>query len=125
MVGLKNLIMEINYNNRRFKPLKISINGDVDKSIIFNYKQKGDLLTCHYKGGSIIAGHLIGKVAKDGIIEMFYHQILQNGEIKAGKCISIPELLGDGRIRLIENWQWLTGDKAKGKSVLVEIPINE
>jgi len=52
---------------------------------------------------------------------MSYHQINQNGELMTGTCYSKPELLENGRIRLFENWQWTSGDKSKGNSVLEEL----
>lgn len=38
-----------------------------------------------------------------------------------GTCNSRPELLKNGKIRLHEEWQWTSGDKSKGKSILEEI----
>jgi len=41
--------------------------------------------------------------------------------LMTGTCHSTPELLENGKIRLIENWQWTSGDKSKGNSVLEEL----
>ena len=38
-----------------------------------------------------------------------------------GICISKPEMTSTGKIRLYENWQWTSGDKSKGHSILEEI----
>jgi len=51
---------------------------------------------------------------------MRYHQINNKGEFMTGICISTPELLQNGKIRLHENWQWTCGDNSKGQSVIVE-----
>ena len=45
--------MTINYNNRRFKPIKYSENGETSEETIFKYKQKGNILTSSYDGGQI------------------------------------------------------------------------
>ena len=111
----------MNYNNRKFKPLTVSDNGEVSKEIIFHYFQSGNILSCDYAGGSIIKGHLLGKVDANGNIEMRYHQINQAGEIMTGKCKSKPVSLDNGKLKLIEEWQWTSGDQSKGHSVLVEI----
>lgn len=38
-----------------------------------------------------------------------------------GKCFSKPQLLEGGRIRLIENWEWTSGDFSRGESIIEEI----
>jgi len=111
----------MNYNNRKFKPLSNSENGEVSPDMIFHYKQTNNILTCTYYGPKITSGHLIGIVDDRGNIEMSYHQINQNGELMTGTCHSTPELLENGKIRLFENWQWTSGDKSKGNSVLEEL----
>jgi len=111
----------MNYNNRKFRPLSNSDNGEVSPDMVFHYKQTNNILTCTYHGSKITSGHLIGTVDDRGNIEMSYHQINQNGELMTGTCHSTPELLENGKIRIIENWQWTSGDKSKGNSVLEEL----
>ena len=113
--------MTIDYNGKLFKAVSNSENGEISDEVIFKYKQVGNVLTCTYKGGQIISGHLIGLVDDDGNINMRYHQINLKGEIMTGKCQSSPELLGSGKIRLYEKWQWTSGDHSEGTSVLEEI----
>ncbi len=113
--------MSINYNNKKFKPLFNSKNGEVTDDLIFEYQQNGNMLTCTYSGSKIKSGHLIGLVDEEGKIEMVYHQVNAKGKLMTGKCISTPELLKDGRIRLHEKWQWTNGDQSKGSSILVEV----
>ncbi len=113
--------MNINYNNRKFRPVSNSDNGEVSSDMIFHYKQIGDILTCSYEGQNIIKGHLIGLVDKNGSIEMSYHQVNKNGELKTGICNSKPEQMKSGEIRLQEEWQWTSGDKSKGNSILEEL----
>ncbi len=111
----------MNYNNKIFKPIQNSDNGETSSETIFEYKQKGNILTSSYSGGSIIAGHLIGLVDDNGNIEMRYHQVNIKGELMTGTCNSTPEILANGKIRLHETWQWTSGDHSKGKSILEEI----
>ena len=113
--------MTINYNNRRFKPIKYSENGETSEETIFKYKQKGNILTSSYDGGQIKEGHLIGLVDKDGKIEMRYHQVNTKGELMTGICFSEPKILDNGKIQLYETWKWTSGDKSKGKSILEEV----
>jgi hypothetical protein len=52
---------------------------------------------------------------------MYYHQVNIIGEIMTGCCHSKPKFQINGKIRLHENWQWSSGDKSSGKSLLEEI----
>ena len=111
----------MNYNNKKFRPLVNSANGEVDDQMIFHYKQEGNILSCTYSGESILLGQLIGVVDEKGEIEMRYHQVNAAGELKTGICNSKPEVLENGKIRLHEKWKWTSADESKGESILEEI----
>lgn len=111
----------INYNNKRFRPVSNSANGETSAATLFEYKQEGNILTSSYKGGDIVKGHLIGLVDEAGNIQMTYHQVNKKMEIMTGVCQSTPELLANGKIRLHEQWQWTSGDQSKGNSIIEEI----
>jgi hypothetical protein len=111
----------INYNNKKFRPIQNTENGETSSETIFHYKQIGNMLTSDYKGGKILYGHLIGIVDELGCIEMRYHQINNQFEIMTGKCFSKPEILPDGKIRLYETWEWTSGDFSSGTSIIEEI----
>jgi len=101
----------MNYNNKKFKVIEVSENGEVSETLIFNYKQVGNVLSATYSDINIIKGHLL----------MSYHQINKEGAINTGKCTSKPEILSNGKIRLHETWQWTSGTRSKGQSILEEI----
>jgi len=44
----------MNYNNRKFRPLSNSENGEVSNDMVFHYKQTNNILTCTYHGSKII-----------------------------------------------------------------------
>lgn len=111
----------MNYNDKKFRPLSNTLNGETSHETLFHYQQRGNVLYCTYSGGQIIKGHLIGKVDADGNIDMRYHQINTKGELMTGTCLSSPEIMPNGTIRLHEKWQWTSGDRSKGESVLEEI----
>lgn len=112
--------MRINYNNRTFRPIQNSKNGETSMETIFLYKQIDNVLTSEYSGGKIKYGHLIGLVDDNGNIEMSYHQINDKGELMTGICKSEPKILKNGKIRLYESWEWTSGDKSKGQSIIEE-----
>ncbi|MEP0712004.1 n-acetylglutamate synthase [Algoriphagus sp.] len=111
----------MNYNNKTFRPVSNTENGETSAETIFHYNQKGNLLTCEYAGGKIVSGHLIGLVDEAGNINMRYHQVNAAGELMTGICQSKPEILENGKIRLYETWQWTSGDASAGESVLEEV----
>lgn len=115
------MALKINYNNKTFRPIKNSKNGETTEETIFEYKQKGEILTSEYSGGQIKKGHLLGLVDENGNIQLRYHQVNEKEELMTGICFSKPEILENGKIRLHETWEWTSGDKSKGKSTIEEI----
>jgi hypothetical protein len=111
----------INYNNKTFRPVSNTGNGETSSETVFVYQQDGAILTSEYSGGQIVKGHLIGLVDMQGNIQMRYHQVNTKGELMTGICNSKPELLANGKIRLHESWQWTSGDKSKGESIIEEV----
>ncbi|MGH1339018.1 MAG: n-acetylglutamate synthase [Aureispira sp.] len=112
--------MNINYHNKKFRPVSNTPNSETSNQTIFHYQQEGNILTAEYAGGAIVKGHLIGLVDKDGNIDMRYHQVNAQGELMTGHCWSKPEVLANGKIRLHESWQWTSGDASKGESIIEE-----
>ena len=111
----------MDYNNKRFRPIQNTKNGEISTETIFNYKQEGEILTAEYRGGEIVKGHLIGLVDETGKIQMRYHQVNKKGELMTGICFSEPQFLPNGKLRLHESWEWTSGNKSKGKSIVEEI----
>ena len=111
----------MNYHNKIFRAVSNSESGESSSETLFYYQQEDNILYADYNGGSIIKGHLIGKVSEDGKIDMRYHHINSNGILMTGVCKSSPEILEDGRIRLHESWQWTCGDRSKGASIIEEL----
>ena len=111
----------MNYNGKKFRPSFNSENGEVSEEMVFEYRQTDNILTCEYSGAGIVRGHLIGLVDEEGNIDMRYHQVNRKGELMTGTCVSKPERLSNGRIRLHESWQWTSGDRSSGQSTLEEV----
>lgn len=112
---------EINYDGRVFKTAQNSDNGEVSDETIFHYKQEGNVVSAEYRGGEIIFGNLVAKVFEDYSLEMSYQHLNMKGELMTGRCLSTPEVLPDGRLRLHERWQWTNGDHTSGESIIEEI----
>lgn len=111
----------MNYHNKRFRPVSGTENAETSEDTLFVYKQRGRILTAEYTGGQIVKGHLIGLVDEAGNIDMRYHQVNTNGVLMTGDCHSTPEIMENGKIRLHEEWQWTSGDRSRGKSIIEEL----
>jgi len=109
------------YNEKTFRPISNTENGETSTDTYFHYKQVGNILTSEYSGGKIKYGHLIGLVDHAGKIEMRYHHVNDKDELMTGICFSKPEILVNGKIRLHESWEWTSGDKSKGLSIVEEV----
>ncbi|NVO00539.1 MAG: n-acetylglutamate synthase [Geobacteraceae bacterium] len=112
--------MKYNFDGKLFVSIANTENGEVGEDTVFHYHQDGDIVTAEYEGGSIAKGQLIAKVRGDGKLDMRYHHINCKGELMIGKCLSTPEIMEDGRMKLKEQWQWLSGDMSAGYSEIVE-----
>ena len=111
----------MNYNDKKFRPIINTENGEIYEQTIFHYKQDENVLTCEYSGEKIIVGQLLGLVDKNGNIDMRYQQINTKGQITTDIYKSKPEILQNGKIRLYEDWQWTSGNNSNGHSIIEEI----
>ena len=96
-------------------------NGDAGSDTIFRYHQAGGRVWALYDGGRVRFGALTGIVTPQGHLDIRYHHVDPEGEIRTGCCRGTPVKLADGRMQLREEWQWTNGDCRPGRSVLEEI----
>ena len=113
----------IDYNGRKFVSIENTANGEVSSKTYFEYKQEGNIISATYYGGEIVKGLLIGIVHENSCLKFRYNHINQKNEIRGGECVSTPEILPDGRIRLYESWKWLDAEATEGKSIIEEVVI--
>jgi hypothetical protein len=109
------------YGGKRFASVANTPNGEVSGDTVFDYRQRGDVVWAIYEGGAIRKGTLVAVAGADGALDMRYQHVNMKGEIMTGECQSTPEALADGRIRLHEAWQWTSGDRSSGTSIVEEI----
>jgi hypothetical protein len=112
----------VNYNDRYFRSVGNVDGGDVDADTVFHYRQEDEIVWATYRGGGVAFGTLTALVLPDGRLDMRYQQVSKDGIIKTGRCLSTPEILSDGRLRLHESWSWTEGGEGAGESRIEEIP---
>lgn len=66
-------------------------------------------------------GFLIATLEADSKLNARYQHVNVSGELMTGRCQSTPEVLDDGRVRLHEKWEWTSGDRSRGESVVEEV----
>lgn len=113
--------MNITYDNKTFRSVTNTANGEVSGDTLFHYHQQGQIVWAEYSGGAIVRGFLIATVQDDTSLDMRYEHVNAQGELMTGRCHSTPEHLSDGRIRLHERWQWTSGDGSSGESIVEEV----
>lgn len=110
----------IDYDGKIFHSIANSESGEVNYETIFRYFQTERMLHGSYEGGAIIKGFLVGVVNDKGIIDMRYQHVNDSYRMMTGTCISRPEILEDGRIRLHEEWKWTCPPFTNGNSIIEE-----
>lgn len=108
------------YDGKIFRSTTNTNNGEVSSATVFHYHQNGNIVTADYGGGSIVRGSLIAVVQTDNSLDMRYQHVNTRGELMTGMCLSRPEHLSDGRLRMHEKWQWTCGDQSSGESTIEE-----
>ncbi len=110
----------VDLDGKIFGPLSNSSNGAVSAGTLFYYHHKDDYIWGHYHGGAVRAGVLLGRVMNDGQLQFEYSHYDQSGGFRAGKCRTKIIVDKNGLLQLHEEWQWTTGDRSKGTSILIE-----
>jgi hypothetical protein len=108
----------IDYDGRRFRAAGPGAPAEAPVAV---YRQSGDLLWAEFSGGGVRRGSLTGIRRHDDTLEFTYTMVLQDASVLAGHCVSTPQTLPDGRLRLHERWERYGAHAATGVSELEEI----
>jgi hypothetical protein len=114
-------VNHLDYDGRVFRSVTTSPTGDVGAETLFHYRQQHRIVWATYSGGAVSFGTLIARVLDDGRLDMRYQHVSTTGAIKTGRCVSTPETLADGRVRLNEEWKWTEGGTGDGVSQVEEV----
>ena len=110
----------IDYDGRVFRSTAAETSLGADTPV-GHYHQAGDLVWAEFAGGAVRAGRLTGVCDRDGTIRFVYGQVLTDNRMVAGECVSTPEILADGRIRLREQWRRFDAAESRGVSFIEEV----
>lgn len=115
------VVGSICYGKRRFAAVSNGTNGDRDTETVFEYRQSGGRVRARYSGPGIVFGSLVAASDASGSLDMHYRRFTPEGALRAGQCRTTPEVLANGKLRLHEQWQWTTGDRSSGRSILKDL----
>lgn len=115
----------LDLQGRRFRVVQNDEGGEADHLTVFHFSQDDNLVSADYRGGRVRAGRLLGVLQSDSI-NFSYVQANDRGKISTGQATDTIHVLPDGRLRLVEHWEWTDGghgshDQKKGTLVLEEL----
>jgi len=96
--------------------------GVVSSETRIRFAQRGPRVLGRYSGGSVARGCLIGRLTGSELV-FRYAQREASGEIHGGRSVCEVDRLADGRIRIVEHFQWSTR-AGSGTNVFEEIAEN-
>ena len=95
-------------------------NGVVNKDTIFSFTQKDYVIEANYTGGKIKKGFLIGTI-KEHTFDFSYCQLQTDDVLDNGRSSSKLTVTPEGKIRLVENFEWSSRPGASGTNIFEEI----
>jgi hypothetical protein len=99
--------MALDLNGVRIRTASTDAAGVVSSETELVFEQSGDVVSARYRGGAIMDGYLIGRLTGNAF-HFRYVQADDQGRLDAGVSDGLFERLADGRLRLTENFQWIT-----------------
>ncbi|MFD5572462.1 hypothetical protein [Streptomyces cadmiisoli] len=93
--------------------------GQVGTRTRFTYHERDGEIWAEYEGGDVVRGRLVGTRQGD-LLDFRYVQLKQDGTTSGGHCRSTVAELPDGRLRLVETWEW-ESQPGSGTSVVEQV----
>jgi hypothetical protein len=106
----------MNLAGTTFRAVSNSKHGSINTETEMRFSSDGEIVIGNYSGGTVVAGQVLGKRLGESEMEMLYHSANMGGEIQAGKAHGRFALDEEGRMHMVLDWQWLTGDRSSGQS---------
>ncbi len=112
--------MPISLDGKRLHVTSTAANGVVNAKTVFEFTQQGSLVWARYAGGRIALGYLVGRIDGDRLV-FRYAQTTLDGRLDGGQSNCEIVCTPDGRLRLLEHFQWESRD-GTGTNVFDELP---
>lgn len=109
------------YGGRLFRPSGEDGPPFICPEIIYDFKQKGAVLTIRYSGGKVTIGQALGFLDKKGIMITRFQHLTHDDDFISGTSLIKPEILSNGKIKLHDNWSLFDPMNSRGTSHLDEV----
>ncbi|HLF07062.1 MAG TPA: hypothetical protein VI893_07840 [Thermoplasmata archaeon] len=107
-------------NGKKFRVVRNDGDSpETTEGTIVSFTQKGDLVFAEWSGGLVRTAQLVG-VIQENHIRHAYMLINVANEIRAGAGTIEVESKSDGKLRLVESWDW-TDPPGRGLCTMEEV----
>lgn len=111
----------MNLAGTTFRAVANSENGSLNTETEMRFTSDDGIVVGTYSGGTIAAGHVLGKRLGESEVEMVYQGATTGGDVQAGTARARFAVDEDDRMHMSLDWQWLTGDRSEGRSEWVQV----
>ncbi|WP_068468843.1 hypothetical protein [Candidatus Protochlamydia phocaeensis] len=111
----------INLDGIKMHVIKTAENGVVNQETIFHFSQQEGMIFAEYQGGKIYKGFLVGKLSTPHQLEFSYCQLQLDGKLDNGISTCQLERNKEGKIILIEYFEWKSRPGEFGTNIFQEL----
>lgn len=101
--------------------IKTADNGVVNQDTIFIFSQDDDVVTAKYQGGRILQGYLVGKLTAENKLDFSYCQMQLDGKLDNGLSTCQVGKSDNGKLQLVENFEWKSRPGEFGTNIFQEL----
>jgi len=113
----------ISLNGIQMRVVSTAKVGVVSAETLFTFTQEGPVVSAHYAGGKVRLGYLVGIVSAERLY-FRYAQLDVEGRLDGGRSTCEVMRTPDGRIRLLEHFQWESCE-GTGTNVFEEVQTDD
>lgn len=110
-------------DGRRLHVVESNSGSVVSAETVLTLRRRDSVIEGSYAGGGILSGYLVGFIRDDdpSQFQFRYVQADSSGSLDSGLSTAVLEETPDGRLRMIERYQWITRD-GSGVNIFEELP---
>jgi len=112
-------VSEFGFDDRVFEVSGTTQNSEITPDTRFIFRMSGETLVGEYCGGTIVAGHILGRSEQPNRYRFGYTQLNALGGIATGTSSLSVDRTGDGRFHMIE--EYVRSDGGTGENRFVEV----
>lgn len=90
--------------------------GDAEEETVMRFGPESEPIHGTYEGPNIARGQCLLLEHCEGTIEMVYHAVNTEGELRSGRADVTFPVSGQNDCQMKLEWEWLTGDSSNGVS---------